>query len=423
MELGSPLIAQSSVYGKINQLLLVYPNDPSKVSRETILQEYEDLFINFGDRVTFVILSNYEHDLNNNEFLEVRDRFAQAFREALFDSHLHPEHHLIHIPAPMTVPWAQTRGRNTHHNHSDFIQDPFVVMKNRLGESALMESFRSLNPKNQYVAEQVGAATGMLVRPTEAWVEGGNILVGNDFALVGMNLLYHNREILFPGKELLEKIGGSTAYAGLSVKDALTGMFKRLLGVRYLRWVGVEDPMSLNMEVDQGKYGLQPFFHLDHYITLAGMTDDGDELVLVGSIDTDYVDGPVELYKEDLMKLNGMLNEVENQLRRSGTTEPGPRFEFRKLPMGGKLVEKGKGHKFIPYSYNNCHVEWYHGVKRLYMPKYPQTAGLEEEILREMVGKKFPPFKFINYGLEHYAESGGSLHCLTKVLKRSNFWF
>lgn len=422
MQLGTPLHAMSSVYGKIEQLLLVFSGDPSKTTRETILEDFGSMFRAFGDRVAFILLCNYEKKLDPSKYVEVRDGFNRAFNEALEASHLHPSHHLIHLPAPMTTPWEEVCKDRADFNHSEFIQDPFVVMQNQYGESVLMESYRSLNPKNQYVAEQVAAATGKLVRPTELWVEGGNILVGNDFALVGRNLLHHNLELLYKGCPPHEPTGGPEANDTTTPYNLITGRFKRLLGVRYLIWIGNDAVAKLKFKVDQGKYKAQPFFHLDHFLTLAGMSKDGDELVLMGTIDYEHVSGPREKYKDDIRILNGLLKEVEGQLRKSGHDQAGPRFEFMPLPMGGKIVENSKGEaRFTPLSYNNCQVEWFHGIRRIYMPKYMQTEALEKGIAEDLIGKGFPHFPFIKFDLDFYAESGGSLHCLTKVLKRSAY--
>ncbi|HHG85915.1 MAG TPA: hypothetical protein ENJ82_14300 [Bacteroidetes bacterium] len=417
------LSAQSSVYGKIEQLLLVYPGDPREISREDILDRFGSLFEHLGDRVTYIILSNYSQPLDVSDYLEARESFTKAFSHALLKSHLYPNHHTIHIPAPLTAPVQDLKDGEPHLNHSQFVQDPFVVMQTTNRESVLLESFRTLNPKNQMVAEQLAAATGMFIRPTEYWLEGGNILVGSDFALVGENLLHRNLELLFPGKNLEDETPGDSGRQ--TIKEAITTNFKQLLGVRYLQWLGSTSGILKKLKVDQGKHRLQPFFHLDHYLTLAGMSRDGDELVLVGKINFDHVVGFKEEFRADLSQLNTLLDEVVSQLRKSGRVFPGPRFEFQTLPMGGSIEkemdEKGKviGHRFHPFSYNNAQVEWYHGVKRIYLPRYEQTETLEEEIMSDLVGKGFSPVRFIAHAFDHHAIQGGALHCMTKVLKRS----
>ncbi|HHG83976.1 MAG TPA: hypothetical protein ENJ82_04440 [Bacteroidetes bacterium] len=416
MKPATSLRAQSSVYGKIEQLLIVFPGNPEKLNRKAILNYFKELFTHFGDRVTFIILSNYQGELDKEKYLEVSERFHAAFSEALLNSHLHPEHHMIHIPAPMS-----RRSEKNCFKHSEFIQDPFVVMQNDRGEPVLMESYRNLNPNNQYVTEQVAAATGMLMRPTELWVEGGNILIGNDFALVGKNLLHHNLDLLYPGKKLYEKIGGNSANQNYTPEHIITGMFKRQLGVRYLMWIGQDSPLELGLRLDLGKYKLQPFFHIDHFLTLAGMNGKGEELILIGKVNTDFVEGMEDQFKQDIEKINRALRYVAAQLARSGNRVAGPKFRFVCLEMGGKIISKEDGYRFVPYSYNNCHVEWFHGIKRIYMPKYPERKELEDEILKIIGGLGFPVFPFISYELEGYAKDGGSLHCLTKVLKCSPY--
>jgi|GEM_PF-3248536 len=424
MIVRNPHQAISSVYGKIEQLLLSYPGDPRKATAEDIELKYGNLFQQFGDRVTFVLLGKFgDDDLTLEEAERIRQQFKGVFSKSLEEAHLNPDHHVIHLPAPMAV--IETKGKDGKkvlpYDHSAFIQDPFVVLENRDGHPVLLESYRNLNPKNDYVAEQVAASTGAYLRPTALLLEGGNVLVGNDYALIGKSLLQLNADLLFEGKRLTDrpKEGGGT------VEEILINRFREELGVRYMIALGQDETLQLPVKVDQdhGPH-LQPFFHLDHFIMLAGLYQAGGELIFVAELEDEYIDGEVDGLEETLDLLNDALDQIANTLRASGRKYTGPRFEVRRLPMGGKVIIKDDGNRFIPFPTTNGLVEWYHGVKRIYLPHYPNPARLrelEKEIAIQLRGLGFPRFEWTHCGLEAYAKEGGSLHCLAKVLKRSPY--
>lgn len=416
------LKAQSSVYGKIEQMLLVYPGDPADVDPKHITKRYRDLFIKFGDRVTFVILGNYKDRLAPQKYQAVDLQFRQTFRELLQAADLRPDHHVIHIPAPMT----QSENGRKKKIHSTFVQDPFVVMQAPDGATTLMESYRSLNRKNEYVPEQVAAATGMLIQPTDLWLEGGNILVGDDYALAGSNLLLANYDRFFKSTGIGLDDEFETGIEGIrkTPRQVLTGRFKQALGVRYLQWLGTPDKPKLSIKVDPGTHDRQPFFHLDHYLALGGMMSNGEELVMVAKIKPEYVipprGKPREAFAEDIDALNGMLKQTKRQLDNSGKKFPGPRFYCLEIPIGGRIEENSDGeYHFTPYSYTNCQVEWYHGIRRIFMPHYPSIAKLERKVREKIVSIGFSRLDFIDLDLEYVSRGGGSLHCVTKVLKRN----
>lgn len=421
MNFTNPHKAISSVYGKIEQLLLSYPGDPCKATAEDIELKYGNLFKQFGDRVTFVLLGKYRSNDSQEDYHRVRDQFAGHFSKALTKAHLDPNHHVIHLPAPLAVLEKSEFSKKAYpFDHSAFIQDPFVVMENREGHPVLLESFPNLNPENEYVAEQVAASSGAYLRPTNLQLEGGNILVGNDYALIGRSLLQLNCERLYGLKSLDEKLESKA-----TVEEDILRRFKSELGVRYILAIGQDAPLKLPILVDQDKGPhLQPFFHLDHFLMLGGLHPGGGELVFVAEVDEEYVEEKGKHVVDTIDLLNESLDQVADTLRMSGRNNTGPRFEVRRLPMGGKVIDKKDGLRFIPFPTTNGLVEWYHGVKRIYLPYYPKPdclRNLEKEIAMQVRGLGFPRFEFIHSGLEDYVKEGGSLHCLTKVLKRSSY--
>ena len=389
--------AVSSVYGKIEYLLLAYPGGKGDVTKENIIDRYGKLFEAFRDRVTFVVLGHFgkESDLN--------DQAKIAFEEALKDSNLDHEQQLIFCHTPN----AGNIDPDACDQHSEFIQDPFVVMESETGHTILLESIEQVNPENDKVAEQLAAHTGFFIQPTLLKLEGGNILVGDDFALVGENT-FHDNLTLAQGEDLRNP------------KAWLSKKLKALLGVRYILWIGEKDSLDLTDFHSTGSHPYQPFFHLDLFLTLTSKTKDGDEGIYVGKINPQYIDpkpNPEQLAQ--IHKIHASLDSIATFLEGSQTKRSGPRFEVHRLEMGGIIkVKKGRP-CFIPYSYNNAHIERYAGVTRAYFPRYDHTLALEDNIQKSKKAMNIERCTFVPNAFDDYAGNKGSLHCITKVLRRA----
>ncbi len=78
------------------------------------------------------------------------------------------------------------------------------------------------------------------------------------------------------GKDFLH---ASVEVSGESENEVTEGL-KKELGVEQLIWVGFDDAVDFPLSVHQGQY--QPIFHIDMFMTLAGKSLQGKELILVG---------------------------------------------------------------------------------------------------------------------------------------------
>jgi hypothetical protein len=397
----TPTRALSSVYGKIEQMLLAYPGGKGGVDAADILKRYGKLFEAFRDRVTFVILGHFGEDS------DLLDQARLAFEAAMRASQLDPAQHLIVCHAPLAAGNARALASKPHEfDHKDFIQDPFVVMETDTGATVLLEPITQLNPRNAYVAEQLAAQAGFLVQPTAFKLEGGNILIGDDFALVGKNTLLMNLEL---GCRMQPQ----------HPEAWVRGELARILGVRYLYWVGMETPLDLGDFHNTGHgYHQQPFFHLDLFLTLTGKTSKGDEGIAVGKIEIDSVLDANDEDKVRLADINTALETITVQLQRLGRDLQGPRLHIVTWEMGGKILTSGKTRSFVPYSYNNAHIESFAGISRAYLPQYPSCKDLEQRIASKLKVLNIQHQIFIDNDFDFHASRHGSLHCLSKVLKR-----
>lgn len=401
--------ALSSVYGKIEQMLLAYPGGKEYVTKELVLKRYGGIIRAFRDRVTFVVMGHFESDT------DLIQKAQKAFEGAMRESLLDPDEHLIICHTPFaggstrkTQPGKQVtlQPKGEDLDHKDFIQDPFVVMEAETGATVLLEPIIQVNPRNAYVAKQLAVQAGFLIQPTDFILEGGDILIGDDFALVGRNTLLKNMAL------------GERKAPG-QAEPWIRAELARVLGVRYLYWIGTETPLDLGSFHSTGAEQHQPFFHIDLFLTLTGKTQKGDEGIAIGKINLDALSDLHEDERQMLNQVNAALKEIEVKLRRYGNELPGPRFYVVTWEMGGHIHRSGKSAQFTPYSYNNAHVESYGGISRAYFPRYKGFEKLETKITSNLKVLNIQNEAFIDNDFEFHASRHGSLYCLSKVLRRN----
>jgi hypothetical protein len=390
--IGHHARALSSVYGKIEQVLLSVDGDLQHMSAFRMGSYYKELFTAFSDRVSFVVMGHFGQEAEQN------------LRETLAQEGLDPD--LIQVHTPL----ADEAERELSRRQGEFIQDPFVVMESQHGETLLLEPYRGNLEQNGFLAEQFADATGYALLPTRYLLEGGNILIGDDYALIGRNLLERNRLKFFPNEDPAK------------AEAMITKDLKKAFGMRYLFWIGSTERMEHPLQDWSGPEAMQPFYHLDLFLTLGGKSKMGDEIVLLAEIDTASFDpAPSPEQALALMQLNAALKGVKDQLQHYSNDFPGPKFLIEEIPMSGKISGAGTQLHFVPYSYNNAQVEWYHGISRIYLPKFPKRQNVEDRLRENLPGLGFSRVTFIAYDMEMFAQRKGGLHCLTKVLRRGGY--
>jgi hypothetical protein len=233
--------------------------------------------------------------------------------------------------------------------------------------------------------------------------------------LVGRNTFEKNRLVFCPNASLED------------ASALLENEFRRLFGVDHVYWIGCEQSINYETELNPGEQALQPLFHLDLFVTLAGPSNDkhGRELIFVAEVRDEELQRFEGNDRRDLKVLRERLNEVERQIKSISKEVHGPEFEVARLPLGLKHGRKGP----LIFSLNNCLVEVYRNVRKIYLPKYTppdnhhsdaDQCGCYQCISDSRLRAR--EFKVIEVdgSFDHYAPGEGSLHCMTKVLKREN---
>lgn len=393
-----PMRAVSSEYGKISQIAVAFPGYLTDADRYWVNNRFTALFKAFNDRVTFIVMGSFTDDVVRG----ITDSFASALQIA----QLSHEHHLVFCHLPY---FEQA---DNLHPQTQYVQDPFVVLESPFGP-VLLEPIVHGNPANSILAEQLAVQAELLVKPSLLRFEGGNILIGDDFALVGKNVQRQNWEL---ASEYEDK---DDEGRDLWIRRELANQ----LGVKYLHWVGLDTPLSdLGSFHSTGSHHLQPCFHLDLFVCLAGKSETGEEVALVAGLSQDNVAGVVSAAEiEKINRIGDSLDKIATSLERMNRAGGGPKFVVIRIPIGGDIVQAKGERQLRLFAYLNAQVEIYMGIKRIYLPSFKGQEMLEDEIDRKLTygNTGFNRVVWVKNAFEDHALQGGALHCLTKVMQRN----
>jgi hypothetical protein len=157
----------------------------------------------------------------------------------------------------------------------------------------------------------------------------------------------------------------------------------------------------------------QPLFHLDLYVTPAGPhPTTGERCALVGSarLARELTGQPA-----DDAAVDAKLDAVSAQLASQG-------FFVERLPLLPFTSELAP--KVSWYSYNNCLVEVAESVRRVVLPAYGAGDDGSLDTLDMGAARVWSNLgfevRFARGAFAHLAQLGGSVRCMTKVLRRSD---
>lgn len=395
--------ALSDVYGRIDQVLLSMRN----VTDRKISKQLSGILKALGGRVHFILIGPQQSMNGDDKGPTVRAMKKEVARAKAF-----PEYQL-YLVEPDFDDGPRTAAP------SPWVADPFTVLVGASGTPILLEPYHfglRKRQQDQYLAEQVSASTEYFMKSTRYLFEGGNNLVGDDYMLVGMDTLVENMNRFYPDLSPLD-----VTYK--HKMDEIKIAFGNTFGVKFVIWVGEEEEHVLKvLNSHQGGQQRQVFFHIDLYLTLGGKTRDGEELVFLAEIqDEEFRRIPAALHAP-WKKVANALDRLKDMLEHQHERCPSPKFKVERIPMG--LKQGGNGN-MVPLSLNNALVEVYQGVKVIYLPEYT-TQSKDQAYLEDLASrteKALEPHGFrpiwVKGDFYANAESYGSLHCITKVLRRS----
>ena len=261
------------------------------------------------------------------------------------------------------------------------------------------------------------------------FIEGGNILVNDDFVLIGQNQmqkvakkLQGARILTVPPNTYLQKYFSPPERPPkkiISVGILDQDIPQDQLPETEKSQKSIFKPRSLFGGLLPKRNFVMPENHIDLFLSMAGKAKNGKHILfLAKAIALD------ESVNEIVKDANDMLNRLETKL----FDELEGDIEIIRNPMP---IVPEIDDIFYPCTYNNCLVEIYRDQKTVYLPsflhlKFPERYGAvvmgkikdyedQNEKNWETLGFNVV---FIKANFHFFMNNGGALHCLTNDLSR-----
>jgi len=307
-------------------------------------------------------------------------------------------------------------------NFTIWAEDAYAIVEDKdTGEKHFIEPHSFPRWEDGLIASYASKQLNYKRSQIPLYFEGGNILVGDNFFMMGADYPVISLKYI---KELF------THESGEEHADFITKLYNKYLDKeRELIFIGSTLPVPSRSENSFEMNGekwtefyyrknergtVQPIFHIDMFISLAGRSKDGKYRLLVGDprLASELIDEPVISYA-----MSELFDNIADNFVRIG-------FEVIRNPLPLIYLddEKHKERSWHFASANNVMLEIIDDDnKTVWLPTYgfgnwkelKKTDEYNKNIWEEL------GFKVILLGDFHpFAENSGSLHCIKKYLER-----
>jgi hypothetical protein len=382
-----------SAEGKIKKIMFAVPGIISPEKGRPILDIFFDLLTKLPEHTELVLL--------------LTKSSTEVFQDFLHEKSLSKRTEIILIPE--------------HIKYSVWAEDPYIIAKDEeTGDNYFIEPHSFPRWEDGFLAYFASKSMGWKRVRYPLYFEGGNILIGDDFLLVGAD--YPLTTLNYIEKSF------DRSHTQTPVELVKKTYSKFLDYKRKILFAGSLLPVPSAKEKDfymngekwseiffQNNEGgtIQPLFHIDMFITLAGRASNGKYQVLVG--DPDLALDLLELdFKE--YAIPELFHDVAEGLANQG-------FEVHRLPLPVVYIDDPENKQRMWYftSYNNCLVEIDAENKTVWLPTYGYgewevLKRTDEQAKQIFEGLGFKVFLLTDY--HPLAEDSGSLHCIKKYLDR-----
>lgn len=301
-------------------------------------------------------------------------------------------------------------------------EDDYEVVRDKAtGDLYVVQPHSHRRAADDYTGYFLSKSLGIHRIKTPLYFEGGNLLIGDDFFLMGADYIVDS---------MLDLSGVLLPEDGTLATEQLAKLFKRYLDSER-RFLQVGSLLYVPQEADQDfelngetwtetlhnknvEGTMQPLFHIDMFLTLAGRNAAGKYQVLVG--DTRLA---AEVLGEELgvYGIPNVFDDVAALLERQG-------FEVIRNPLPVTYVDnpEEKRRKWYYATSNNAVVEIKSDTdKTVWLPTYGhgnweylrKTDEANKQVW-EKLGFKVIQLEDFN----PFAEKSGALHCIKKYLRR-----
>lgn len=383
--------AVSSAHGTLDHILLALPGYVFNSSEGILWKVYEQVFARLPSYTRFLIVAHENIIPQLKSKLEVLGITGRVEVK----------------PVPSRVeftPWAE---------------DPFVVVYDDQGQ-VLVEPHSFHRRNDAMIATFMGSPNSFRRSRSPLYFEGGNTLVGDNFILMGAD--YAVQSLAHIGNYIRPEDGGSRLKGIMEMYNEYIDLKRRIFYVgssipvpeetsTLFRHKGILRRESYYRQNKKGS--VQPVFHIDMFITLAGRGDDGRYRLMVGDPAL-----AARILGEKLLPyaMPEIFDDIANNLRAQG-------FVVYRNPLPLIYVDDDRSlmRNWYFATPNNALVEITDKSRTIWMPTY----GFGDwSYLRKTDEANIASWEKLGFDvivvedLHPFAEHSGSLHCIKKVLKR-----
>ncbi len=418
----------SSTHGAVDQILLTLPSwlflnreevettifNDDFTSYEVTANAFKSILKHLPKETKFLILIHDKAVFDDQEYFNPRDRLTEWLEP------LGRTEFTKIITAPSTV------------NFTMWAEDAYVISEDLDDTEAYFVKPTSYNRGDDLlIADTIAESTSFEHTQANLYFQGGNLLIGDDFWFIGMD--YPKRSLEYGH---VKPAPYETPYKAVTqaYRDALDNQRKVIqIGSRlpvpsfdYNKKYKMNVKIKKNDDIVKGEtwtellycanepWTVQPMFHIDMFLTLAGRDEDGKYIVLVGDPRL-----AAEILEEFLEPhaMADIFDDIACQLETLGF-----RVVRNPLPLTyyDNLDEKVRTWYFA--SSNNALVQVMDESKAVWLPTYghrywPELEATDKENIRIWKDE----LKFIVHDLgdfHPFAVNSGAAHCVTKYLSR-----
>jgi hypothetical protein len=358
----------------------------------------------------------------------------------------HPAANVSYVPMPDYV------------DFTDWAEDGYLALVDADDETSLtylLEPWSFPRSGDSLIADTVEEYTSVRASQAPLVFQGGNCLVGDHFWLLGTDYFLDTLELIRGGELPI------SVPSGRAEVEFVRELFSRHVDSgRELQLVGTKRPLGLKKyyaTVENGQYlldlpgggtgDLQPIFHIDMFVTLAGPGDDGRFRVLVGSpaladsvlgtkspfsLQTAYDEIAAEFSRRGFaVERNPLVHRPEITQRLtfaalrefSGTADGAELREvvaaFAAAGAADDTTIQVRSWHHI--TWNNCLVESSSTGRTVYLPTFGHGAQadlvvIDDEMERLWTGLGFTVVRLADFNA--FASRLGVVHCIKKYLGR-----
>ena len=312
-------------------------------------------------------------------------------------------------------------------------QDPFVVVRDKQGQSILVQSVRFERADDSMLARAASEYLGWKHRSSSLLFEGGNIISDQRHLFIGANTIRYNAVELnktdLEIMQMFERELGRPALV-LGPFPQPVGHIDMILTPLGDRELMLADPAwgarLAKKELSESPETVLAFEQLciDYFFgtpSVSALKDSEGNVIMAPDI-TDMTADAVEKTQSISDELDRIADEMTDygyRVHRIPFLYAGPNYArpvdtgASESDDGGDTPLPGPGYPYL--TYNNVLLERVDGRRTVYLPQYGWTAFDDQaRTVWEETGFDVVPVK----GLAITAMYGGSLRCCVKVLER-----